>query len=149
MPAGRPSMYTTELGLEICKRLAAPESLLSICRDEGMPDRSTVMEWVLTNPEFSNNYMRARDLQTEAFVDEIPDIADNGTNDWMQRQNFDGAEVGWHLNGEAQARSRLRIDARKWIAGQMKPKKYGNRVIQAGDEEMPLEMNVTIGGQKP
>jgi hypothetical protein len=38
-------------------------------------------------------------------------------------------------------RNRLRVDARKWIASKLKPKKYGDRQILAGDPENPLEVN--------
>jgi hypothetical protein len=128
-PMGRPRMpFDQGIADYVCEQLITPRSLSNICRDPGMPDRGTIMRWVLDFPDFDRDYTRARDLQVEAHVDDIPDISDDGRNDWMERQNFDGAEIGWHVNGEAMARSRLRIDTRKWIAAQMKPKKYGIHV---------------------
>ncbi len=37
-------------------------------------------------------------------------------------------EVGWQVNGEHIQRSRLRIDARKWMASKLAPKKYGEKL---------------------
>lgn len=44
--------YSEELGAEICARVAAGESLMAICRDEGMPHRTSVRDWALKEPEF-------------------------------------------------------------------------------------------------
>jgi len=47
-------------------------------------------------------------------------------NDWMEQNGEDA--VGYQLMGENIQRSRLRIDARKWVASKLKPKKYGDRI---------------------
>jgi hypothetical protein len=108
-----------------------------------MPAKSTVLLW-LTKPEYSaflDQYTRAREVQADSLVDEIPDIADDGSNDWMERRDAEGGNVGWRENGEAIGRSRLRIDARKWLAGQMKPKVYGERksVELTGKDGGPIQ----------
>jgi hypothetical protein len=96
-----------------------------------MPHRSTIYEWLLdpAYQTFSDSYTRARELQADTHVDEMPDIADDGTNDWMEQHDKDGNLIGWRVNGEAIARSKLRIDTRKWTAGKMRPKKYGDATI--------------------
>ena len=43
---GRPSRYTSELAAVICERLAEGETLRSICRDDKMPDKATVLRWL-------------------------------------------------------------------------------------------------------
>lgn len=125
-PWGRPSKYTPEIANEICDRLAMGESLNSICRDDHMPHRLTVIRWLRDDnfEGFRNQYAIAREDQADYHVDEMNDIADNGTNDWMEVNGKDC--VGWRENGEAIRRSQLRIDTRKWIASQMRPKKYGS-----------------------
>lgn len=129
MPAGRPSKFTEKLGAEICQRLADGESLRAICRDEHMPSESTVRAWALElDTPFSAQYAKARDLQAQRWSDELLDIADDGTNDWMERQGKDG-EPALVVNGEAIARSRLRVDTRKWLLSKVLPKKYGERVV--------------------
>ena len=84
-PAGRPSLFTTELGDEICNRIADGESLRAICDAADMPDKVTVFRWLLAeeHKDFSNRYIRARDIQADVLFDEIHQIADTpqkGTN---------------------------------------------------------------------
>lgn len=117
---GRPSVYSDELADTICERIAMGESLRSICRDESTPAMSTVFKWLNENQVFSDQYARAREEQAETLADEIVDIADETHNDWDV--NDKGYEV---VNSEAIARSRLRVEARKWVASKLKPKKYG------------------------
>ncbi len=87
------------------------------------------MRWLgdETYKAFRDQYTGARELQAETMADDILDIADDGRNDWMEKRNGDGEAIGWQENGEALKRSALRIEARKWLAGKLKPKKYGDR----------------------
>jgi hypothetical protein len=130
--------YKEETALIICDRLAEGESLKSICEDDGMPARSTVFKWLAENTTFSDMYARAREEQADAVFDEILSIADDGRNDWMERRGEEDA--GWVTNGENLQRSKLRIDARKWMAGKLRPKKYGDKL----DIEHSGDMNVTF-----
>ena len=127
MPAGRPSEYTPETAEVICSQLAHGMSLREICRADGMPDKTTVLRWLSSFPEFRTQYEISRQLQAEHMADEILEIADDGSNDWMERQNSDGTtyEV---MNSEHVQRSRLRIDSRKWLLSKMLPKKYGDKL---------------------
>ncbi len=127
MPQGRVSEYTKEVGDTICARIADGESLRSICRDEGMPARGTVHVWLIKFQDFQDQYARAREYQADTIFDEILDIADDGSNDWMEKFDSEGGNIGWKENGEAIGRSRIRIDARKWMAGKMRPKKYADK----------------------
>jgi len=123
---GRPALFSEELVAVICERIANGESLKAICEDDEMPSQSTVFKWLSEKPDFTEKYAHARDAQADALFDDILSIADDGRNDWMQR-NF-GEETRWVENGEAIRRSQLRIDARKWMASKLKPKKYGDRL---------------------
>ena len=124
---GRPSSFTQAIADEICKRLAEGESLRAICKDAHLPDRGTIHDWVLKNETFYHQYARARELQAENLVDEIIDISDDGSNDFMARELDDGRIVE-AVNHEHITRSRLRVDSRKWFASKVLPKKYGERV---------------------
>lgn len=126
---GRPSSFTEATADTICERLSIGQSLREICRDPKMPGLTTVMAWVRDNDDFQKQYTRAREIQAEYLLDEIVEIADDAINDWMTRQKGDAApaEVVDHENIN---RSRLRIDARKWAASKMFPKKYGDRIVQ-------------------
>lgn len=109
----------------ICDRLCTGLSLRKICLDENMPDQTTVYRWLRTNEDFRQQYARAREIQADTLFDETLDIADDGSNDWMEdKEKADG----FRYNGDAVQRSRLRIDQRKWMAGKLAPKKYGEKV---------------------
>jgi hypothetical protein len=109
----------------ICERLAQGQSLVEVCAPDDMPSRNTVYTWLARYPEFHDRYARARQVQADALFDEILEIADDAQNDWMERNGAD--DVGYQLNGENIQRSRLRIDARKWMAGKLRPKVYGDK----------------------
>ena len=140
---GRPDEYTTEKADEICERLADGESLRSICKDEHMPSKATVFRWLKVHEGFSDQYARARQTQADSLFDEVLDIADDARNDWMERN---GGDEGWHLNGEHVQRTRLRIDARKWMAGKLRPKKYGEKqtLEHSGPDGEAINTKVTV-----
>lgn len=109
----------------ICDKLADGESLRKICLSENMPSRTSVFRWLEANKEFRNQYARAREVQADALFDECLDIADEIVNDTYIDSN--GNE---RTDNEAIQRSRLRIDTRKWIAGKLRPKVYGDKQEQ-------------------
>jgi hypothetical protein len=123
----RASEFTQEIADIICERIADGESLRSICAKDEMPHTATVCRWLAQHEAFREQYARARELQADALFDEILEIADNGEDDWMERKNADGTMTGWVENGEALRRSALRVDARKWMAGKLQPKKYSEK----------------------
>jgi hypothetical protein len=55
------------------------------------------------------------------------DIADNATNDWMEKQGKDGTEL-YQLNGEHIQRSKLRIETRLKLLAKWNPRKWGEKV---------------------
>jgi hypothetical protein len=122
----KPTEYTPELGATVCLLIAEGFSLRHIEKIEGMPGKSTVMKWCLNHDEFQKQYARAKEQQADAFAEEILEIADDASNDWMERLSEENKKIGWMLNGDHVQRSRLRIDSRKWLMGKMRPKKYGD-----------------------
>lgn len=124
----RPSDYTPELTATICAALADGHSLRTVCQAEDMPDKATVFRWLAIHEEFRDQYARAREQQADAMAEEILEISDDATNDWMERLGPGGQPVGWVVNGEHVQRSRLRVDSRKWLASKMAPKKYGDKL---------------------
>ena len=107
--------------------MAEGESLRSICRDPEMPHRSTVHQWLSKNPEFAIQYALARELMVEHWADEILEIADDGTTDFVTKVGRNGAEYE-AVDQEHIQRSRLRVDARKWLMSKLKPGVYGDHL---------------------
>lgn len=122
---GRPSLYSDALADDICQRLINGESLNAICKSDGMPSHFAVFSWIERNPAFAAKYARARELQAEKYAEEIVAIADEAENDTITDEY--GNEK---VNHEVVARARLRVDARKWVAAKLLPKKYGEKIEQ-------------------
>ncbi|ACI54021.1 hypothetical protein FHX14_005979 [Rhizobium sp. BK619] len=126
---GRPTKFTQALAEKICERIADRESLRAICRDEDMPAKSTVLSWLADDGKaaFRARYALAREILADGFVDELVEIADDRSNDWIEKKNAAGETTGWQENGEAIRRSQLRIATRQWVAEKLRPKKYGSK----------------------
>lgn len=134
---GRPSIYTDNLALEICFRLAKGESVLKICRDEDMPNADTIYTWLLDgeHKEFSENYARARNVQAEHLFDEILEIADEAL---PESKAGDPKRAGAKVQAQ-----HVRIDARKWYLSKVLPKKFGDKIdLTSGGE--PIKGNAII-----
>jgi hypothetical protein len=115
------SLYTPELAETICKRISEGESLRAICRDPGMPTEGAVRAWARDNrDEFSSRYRLARELQLEYWADQIVEIADASESDPRDRQ--------------------VRIDTRKWLMSKLGPRRYGERLLVAGEAENPIRV---------
>lgn len=142
MPAGRPSDYTPEKADAICILLAEGQGLRTICASEGMPDPTTVYRWLEKNEEFRKQYARARELQAETMADEILVIANTPVLGVKTKTNDDGVET---IEGDMIDHRRLQVDARKWLASKLAPKKYGELVKNehSGPNGGPIEATVT------
>ena len=125
--AGQPTSYTKALADDICAQLVQGVSLRKVCRDEKMPCAATVFNWLRTYPEFLEQYARAKEESSDAMAEDLLDIADDGTNDYVEKETQDGVTYTV-INNENIQRSRLRVDSRKWLMSKMKPKKYGDRI---------------------
>lgn len=126
---GAPSTYTVEIANIICDRMAKGEALRDICGDADMPGYSTVTVWKRENEQFQAMYARAREERAEWLADELVYIADTETDS---------------------AKARNRIDARKWAAAKLNPKRYADRTdstttLEAGDGMAGLLAKLTVG----
>ncbi len=145
---GRPSGYSVELADLICERLVCGESLRAICRDDEMPAISSVFKWLREHPEFSEQYTRAKEEQADTLADEIVEIADEQE---YEKVEVDGVPLAVKFDSTAVARNRLRVEARKWAASKLKPKRYGERVSQeiSGPDGGPIPTTITVVGVTP
>lgn len=138
-------MYSKdEIGKVICERIALGESLNAICKGDDMPDKATVIRWALDKSDaenkdaFCNQYARARQIQAELRGDEILDIADDSTGDIKE---INGRKI---VDYENIARSRLKVDTRKWYLSKVLPKVYGDKLALTGDDGGALKVQWVI-----
>ena len=108
--AGRPPFdWTDEIEAEIFERIAKGESARQVCEDDWLPSETTLYKRLSGDPDFAERYARARERQADVIFDEVQEIADGATP-------------------ESVAVDRLRIDVRKWRAGKLRPKVYGDKL---------------------
>ena len=141
---GRPTIFTKQMALHICTRIAEGESLREIVKTEGVPDRTTVYDWLLRNEEFAHQYTRAREEQADTLADEIIAIADEQPEIIAVVDKKTGALIEHKLDGAFLQWQKNRIDARKWTAMKLKPKKYGDKLQVAGSKDEPLEHKIEV-----
>jgi hypothetical protein len=123
----------------IFTEMAQGKSLRQILdHDDTLPSRRLFYEWMAKDSVLSNHYESISQLRADMMFDEMLEIADDGTNDYMTKEIGDGIEVQV-LNTEHIQRSRLRIDARKWILSKMVPKKFGDKLET--DVNMKVKVN--------
>lgn len=139
-PPGRPQTYSQTIADEICTRIEAGESLLGICKSSPhIPTSETVRKWLCDQkteekyPRFVLAYTRARESQADTIYEEIQAIED--------------LVLAGELDPNA---GRVLVDSKKWRAGKMKPKKYGDpaRFGDLGGGQFSINL-VFYGDQKP
>lgn len=135
-PANKPKptprrVFDQKVADMICIGLSEGMSLRQILRADTtgvLPAQSTVYDWLLRHPEFAEQYARAREEQADTNADEILQIADEMPPEFTDekgRTSLDVTYIQWQ---------KQRIEARKWTAMKLKPKKYGDRVAMEGVE---------------
>ena len=113
--------YDAELAAKVLDLLAQSGSLRRVCRELGV-SRNSIIPWVVDNTEgFGDAYARAKEHGIDTLVEETLDIADDGSNDYME------TEHGPALNSESIQRSKVRVETRRWLAERLAPRRYGLR----------------------
>lgn len=113
--------FSEDVTAQICELIAEGKSIRAICKRKGMPAMSTVFKWLSQDEAFAEQYTRAKDQQADNLFEEVLEIADEAKPDTV-------------------AVAKLQIDARKWMAGKLRPKKYGDKVELTGDPDRPLQI---------
>lgn len=134
-PNGRPTTYSEELANKFFAKLKLGKSVKTICRSDDMPSKGTIFNWLTDVDGFLDKYELNKRIGIEALMDEAIDIADDGTNDFMEDEYMKGKTPGYQLNGENIQRSKLRVDTRLKIAAKLIPKKYGDKLDVVSDGE--------------
>lgn len=104
---------------------------------KGMPSLETFYKWIDEDEEKAKRYARACEARAENLFEEILEIADEKNADIALSD--DGTMF---VDGNAIQRSRLQIDARKWMLTKMQPKKYGDKIEQNLTGDVNVNFNI-------
>ncbi len=143
MPGGRPTDYCKEMADLICERVATHTiGLKQLCSMyEDLPVQSTINLWRFKHAEFSEQYAQAKLMQADLLAEECLDIADDDSRD--HKINPETGDE--YLNTEFVARSRLRIDTRKWLAAKLLPRQYGESKKEEDNGSVSLLEKIMTG----
>jgi hypothetical protein len=111
---------------EVFRQLAEGKTLIEICAKKGMPSKATIYRMVEESPQLRDDYTRARAKQADTFAEMIV----------TESRTAKDAQLG-----------RLRMDALKWAASKIAPKKYGDKVEveHAGEVDIVVKIGGTLG----
>ena len=142
MPKARP--YNDKDATAVCDAIASSRYGIRrvVAANPHLPSVTTIMRW-LDDPEnvkFREQYARATDLRADLLAEECLDISDESEHDGERVSDHEDVHAT-----EQVARSKLRVDTRKWLAGKLRPKKYGDTLKVAGDENgAPIKHAVVV-----
>jgi len=141
-PANKPKptprrVFDQRIADIICIGLSEGMSLRKMLKADTagvLPAQSTIYDWLLRYPEFAEQYARAREEQADTLADEIIDIADEQPEIVVVTDKRTGELIEHKLDGAFLQWQKNRIEARKWTAMKLKPKKYGDKLGLHGVE---------------
>ncbi len=139
--AGQPTKKTPEIIDAFCTGIAQGKSARAMTIELGIT-QSTLWKWLAEDNEFSKQYARAKELCADLLAAEVVEIADDREGDKYIDEK--GRVI---TDNEAVNRSRLRVDARKWYASKLAPKKYGDKMSlehEGGDPDKPILTSIKI-----
>jgi hypothetical protein len=125
-PPQRPTVYSFKLSEGICERITQGQTTSEVTRDPTMPTWGVLARWRREHEDFNRRYTIARQSCCELWADEIIEIADDATNDYVTRVTANGRTMRV-FDREAFERSRLRVDSRKWTASKVLRHVYGDK----------------------
>lgn len=111
---------------ELCSHVVSGGHMNGFCKEHGFP-YTTMLDWMTVDPGRSEMYARAREDRSDMLADEIVAISDEAKNDTYVDENGNT-----RTDTEVVQRSKLRIDARKWVAAKLKPRVYGEKLTLDG-----------------
>lgn len=106
-----------------------------LAEDEEMPDQATFWRWHFADwNELRGKLADARACGVEVYIDDMLEIADDGTNDYALKPKKDEDDPDeFAFDKENVLRSKLRVETRIKAAQMLKPKTYGPKLDLTSD----------------
>lgn len=154
-------IFNREIFDEILDRMADGETLRSIFMDADMPTYSGFRAWLRGENGAASSlgveYARARQDQADGFAQDITNIAD--LTDETARLAAEAAlgelpatatatekrRAYFYAKKRSVEGAKLSIDARKWTAARMNPRRWGDKIsLELGmNDEKPIRIDFT------
>ncbi|MEO8996667.1 MAG: hypothetical protein ABI284_04375 [Nitrosospira sp.] len=138
---GAQTIKTPELLDTLFAGISLGRSARAMCVEVGISQR-VLWNWLACDEDLMRQYLRAKELCVDAYAEEIIEISDDGSKDTYIDEK--GKQV---IDREVIARAQLRIDARKWYAARLAPRKYGDKLPvthEAGDTKKQAMQSVEV-----
>lgn len=146
-------VYGPEIRDEIIDWICEGKTLREYCRQPGKPSFKLVYLWLEKEADgedsFATRFARARQIQEQVLLEQCFEIAEDGSNDWMERLGKDEQPLGWMLNKEHVQRSKLRIHTRLELLKRMNPARWGDRVAIDSKSEARVEHSGKVENAGP
>ena len=128
MKKRRESVEITQFIVEtVLARVSMGETLRAVSREIGF-NEGTFRLKIVKEPELRTQYRASREMQAEAWSDQIVELADTIKIGQKTKQLADGGiEIS---TADMVERCRLQIDTRKWLMMRLHPAVYGEKVEQ-------------------
>jgi len=141
---GRPTTFDQKIADKACAELEMGKTLRQVCRENAdFPPENVIRGWAARDVQgFYAQYARARDIGLDAMAEDLFEIADDGSNDFMKITKGDESyEVE---NKEVVNRSKLRVEMRKWYLSKLAPKRYGDKLTHelTGEDGAPVKIRL-------
>ena len=138
-PRKRRAFYSHRFADRFCQIIArSAKSVETICDENpSFPTPTAIYDWLDRFPEFAEQYGRAREQQAGFLALQTLEIADDTSLDYQPVTDGKGNLVGVRVDGECVQARKLRVDTRKWVAGKLAPKRWGDNIgiqVSVGDE---------------
>lgn len=106
---------------------ATTEELLAAHPEWCITSSSTLHRKIGASEELWSDYLKARRAGLIGISESILQIADDGTNDWQEKEGR-GGRTYQSPNNENVQRSRLRVDSRLKLLAAFEPAVFGNKI---------------------
>ncbi len=143
---GRPSTYDPAIARQMCEQLSEGIPLREICRQEGFPAWRTVYDWMRKDPDLSASIAHARDIGWDAMFEDCLRIADTPA---IGEIITDDGEKVTVKREDMLGHRKLQIETRLKMLAKFNPKRYGDKIVHAGDDVNPvvIENNMNVFGE--
>lgn len=119
------------------------KSLRTVLKMDSMPDITTFYIWIEKDEIKSKQYAQAIKMRADLLFDEMLDIADDNSKDFIDQELAEGVIVQ-KFDHEHVQRSKLRIDTRKWVIERMNAKKYNEKYIELEEKESDTSNKIEV-----